>query len=108
MRTCVLTVFGETNSAAAMSVVDDRWTSAARTRTYLAGPFADRMLGMLEGYGVPITPQVRELVTGTPASAIEHALGWIDDNGGSRGYLARAGVSDAALDAIAERLTAAG
>ncbi|WP_344737596.1 tyrosine-protein phosphatase [Microbacterium awajiense] len=78
----------------------------AVSETYLAGPFADRMLGMLEGYGVPLTPQVRELVTGTPASAIEHALAWIDDNGGSRGYLAGAGVGDATLDAVAERLTA--
>lgn len=78
----------------------------AISETHLSGPFSDRMLGMLEGYGVALTPQVRELVIGTPASAIEHALAWVDDNGGSRGYLAKAGVSDATLDAVAERLAA--
>ena len=44
-------------------------------------------------------------VTGTPASAIESALAWVDENYGSaEGYLAANGVDAATLAALRDRL----
>ena len=66
----------------------------------LAGPWADRMLAGIEQMGAPLTPGIRELVTGTPPAAIAQALSWLDERGGSAAYLKSGGLTDAELDAL--------
>ena len=70
----------------------------------LAGPWADRMLAGIEQMGAPLTPEIRELMTGTPPAAIEQALTWIDEHGGSAAYLQSGGLTDTELDALRVRL----
>ncbi|RLK52817.1 tyrosine-protein phosphatase [Microbacterium telephonicum] len=72
----------------------------------LAGPWAEGMLAMVERLGAPLTPPLVELVTGSPASAIEHALGWLDaEHGGAAAYLQQAGgLRDDELAALGARL----
>lgn len=72
----------------------------------LAGPWADRMLGMVAQLGAPLTPQLTTLIAGSPASAIEEALAWVDDHGGSAAYLRSGGLTAAELAALRTRLTA--
>lgn len=77
----------------------------ASTAANLAGPWAERMTAALAALGAPITPQIAELVTGSPASAIEHALAWLDAQpGGSAGYLRSGGLTDGELTALRTRL----
>ncbi|GAA5025955.1 tyrosine-protein phosphatase [Microbacterium fluvii] len=83
------------------AVVADYASSAEN----LAGVWADGMLATLERMGAPLTPALVELVTGTPAAAIEHALGWVDaEHGGSAGYLRSGGLTDAELASLRGRL----
>ena len=83
------------------AVVADYAASAAN----LAGPWADRMVGMVEQMGATVTPELREVLTGTPASAIETALAWVEANHGSAAaYLAANGVDAATLAALRDRL----
>lgn len=85
------------------AVVADYASSAAQ----LAGPWADGMLAGVQRLGVPLTPALVELVTGTPAAALRAALAWLDDeHGGATGYLHAAGLADDDLVALRERLTA--
>ncbi|WP_349428612.1 tyrosine-protein phosphatase [Microbacterium sp. LWS13-1.2] len=70
----------------------------------LAGPWAERMLAGIEQMGAPLTPEIRELVTGTPPAAIEQALAWLDERGGSAAYLQSGGLADAELNALRGRL----
>ncbi|MCW3493533.1 tyrosine-protein phosphatase [Microbacterium sp. SSM24] len=84
------------------AVVADYSSSAGN----LAGPWADRMRAMITGMGVPLTPAIDELVTGTPPEAIEQALAWIDDQGGSADYLRSGGLTELELAALRARLIA--
>lgn len=71
----------------------------------LAGPWADGMLQMVSSLGLPLTPGVRTLVTGTPPAAIEQALTWVDAGfGDAAGYLASGGLTSAELEALRSRL----
>ncbi len=70
----------------------------------LAGPWAERMLAGMARYGLPQTPQIVELVTATPAAAIEGALDWVEARGGAAAYLREAGLSDDDLAALRSRL----
>ena len=64
------------------------------------------MLAAVSGMGVPLTPALRELVTETPAAAIEHALAWVDaEHGGADGYLQSGGLTADELAALRTRLT---
>ncbi len=73
----------------------------------LAGPWADGMIAMLTSMGIAVTDPLRTLVTETPPAAIEQALAWIDaEHGGSAGYLAAGGLTDAELDDLRARLRA--
>ncbi|MDE0546176.1 tyrosine-protein phosphatase [Microbacterium sp. C7(2022)] len=83
------------------AVVADYASSAG----YLAGPWADRMRAMVTGMGVPLTEQIDELLTQTPASAIETALAWVDAQGGSTAYLRSGGLTDDELASLRRRLT---
>jgi len=82
------------------AVVEDYSSSAA----HLAGPWADRMRAMVTGMGVPLTPAVDALLTGTPPEAIELALAWIDERGGSAAYLQSGGLTEDELAALRNRL----
>lgn len=64
------------------------------TEKNLAGPFADSLLGMISGFGLPLTPRLRELATQSPARAIESAIGWISEqHGDAAGYLRSGGLT---------------
>lgn len=82
------------------AVVADYSSSAAN----LAGPWADRMRAMVTGMGVPLTPPVDALLTGTPPEAIEQALAWVDEHGGSAAYLRSGGLTEDELAALRARL----
>ena len=79
-------------------------TDYAISERNLAGPWADRMLAGIEQMGAPLTPEIRELVTGTPPAAIEQALTWLDERGGAAAYLQSGGLTDAELGALRTRL----
>jgi protein-tyrosine phosphatase len=71
----------------------------------LAGPWADGMTHMITSLGIPLTPELRTLVTGTPPEAIEQALAWIDsEHGGAAGYLLSGGLLPDELAALRSRL----
>lgn len=72
----------------------------ASSQEHLAGPWADGMFAMVQKYGIPITDEIRDLISGTPASAIETALAWVDAKGGSAAYLQSGGLTDAELAAL--------
>ncbi|MBD3940354.1 tyrosine-protein phosphatase [Microbacterium sp. NEAU-LLC] len=91
----------DTVGADRAAVVADYAVSAER----LSGPWAERMRGMVRSMGVPLTPELDELITATPPSAIEHALTWVDAQGGSAAYLRSGGLTDTELDALRSRLT---
>ncbi len=75
-----------------------------QTQQNLAGPWAERMLAAISQLGAPITPTIRELMTESPAAAIEQALAWIDARGGSAAYLRSGGLTDDELAALRARL----
>ncbi|WP_157001853.1 tyrosine-protein phosphatase [Agromyces laixinhei] len=77
----------------------------AASQGNLAGPWADGMLHSISSLGVPLTPGLRTLLTGTPPEAIEQALAWTDrQHGGSAGYLLSGGLSETELAALRTRL----
>ena len=79
----------------------------ASSQENLAGPWADGMLQMMASLGVPITPALQTLATGTPPEAIEQALAWTDaEFDGAAGYLRSGGLTAAELDALRGRLAA--
>lgn len=72
-----------------------------QTETNLAGPFADALTGLITGFGLPLTPRLRELATQSPAPAIEGALDWIAEHHGDAGaYLRSGGLSADELSAL--------
>ncbi|MGZ0712868.1 tyrosine-protein phosphatase (plasmid) [Coraliomargarita sp. W4R53] len=83
------------------AVIADYTASAAN----LAGPWAERMRAMITGMGVPLTPNVDALVTGTPPEAIEAALAWVDERGGAAAYLQSGGLTDGELAQLRARMT---
>ncbi|SIO29209.1 tyrosine-protein phosphatase [Agromyces cerinus] len=71
----------------------------------LAGPWADGMLHSIASFGLPVSPELRTLVTGTPPEAIEQALSWTDDeHGGAAEYLLSGGLQPAELDGLRARM----
>ncbi len=70
----------------------------------LAGEWAERMLHYIASRGVSVGPQVEQLVTATPPEAMQAALGWLDDQGGSVAYLRAAGIGDDELALLRARL----
>ena len=76
----------------------------ASSQANLAGSWTDRMLATVSALGVPLTRELREIVTGTPPAAMEDALAWVDDHGGSAAYLRSGGLDDAELQALRTRL----
>ncbi|MFJ4166371.1 tyrosine-protein phosphatase [Microbacterium sp. NPDC089698] len=76
----------------------------AASEQNLAGEWAERMLARARTWGVPLVPAITDLVTATPPSAIEAALAWLDDRGGSASYLLRGGLTPVELDRLRERI----
>ncbi|KAA9132997.1 tyrosine-protein phosphatase [Microbacterium caowuchunii] len=77
----------------------------ASSQENLAGPWAGGMLHMIASFGIPVTPELRTLATGTPPAAIEQALAWTDAGfGGAAGYLLSGGLTEDELAAMRERL----
>ncbi len=71
----------------------------------LSGVWADRMLEKARSWGLPLVPAVIDLIVSTPASAIETALAWVDQQGGSAAYLQSGGLSADDLARMRGRLT---
>lgn len=85
------------------SVVADYRQSEAN----LAGEWADRMLGMIGGMGIPLTGDVRTLVTRAPGEAITEAMAWVAaEHGDAAGYLRSGGLTDEELAMLRRRLRA--
>jgi protein-tyrosine phosphatase len=79
----------------------------ASSQDNLAGPWADGMIQMVTSFGLPMTPELRELITGTPPAAMQAALEWTDAGfGGVAGYLQSGGLTDDELAALRARLIA--
>lgn len=79
----------------------------ASSQNNLAGAWADGMLHSITSLGVPLTPELRTLVTGTPASAMQAALGWVDEHfGGADAYLSSGGLADTEITELRSRLVA--
>lgn len=76
----------------------------AASQQNLAGPWADGMFAMVTKFGVPLTDGICELISGSPASAIEQAFAWVDARGGSAAYLQSGGLTNADLEALRTRL----
>ncbi|KRC62757.1 hypothetical protein ASE14_02760 [Agromyces sp. Root81] len=77
----------------------------AASQDNLAGPWADGMLHMISSLGLPLTPELRTLVTGTPPDAIEQALAWVDtEHGGAADYLGSGGLTPHELTGLRTRL----
>ncbi|KRA24852.1 hypothetical protein ASD65_10765 [Microbacterium sp. Root61] len=77
----------------------------AASQDNLAGPWADGILHMVASFGLPVTPALRTLATGTPPEAIEQALAWVDAGfDGTAGYLRSGGLTDTELAALRARL----
>lgn len=82
------------------AVVADYASSAAN----LEGAWAEGMYAMLTQFGIPLTPALQTLVTGSPADQIERALDWVEEQGGAAAYLQSGGLADEELAALRERL----
>ncbi|MGP6172503.1 tyrosine-protein phosphatase [Microbacterium sp. A204] len=75
----------------------------ASSQQNLSGPWADGMLQMVSSMGVPLTPELETLVTGTPPEEIEKALDWVDAHGGAADYLRSGGLTDDELAGLRTR-----
>lgn len=83
------------------AVVDDY----ASSQEHLAGPWADQMLQMIASFGMPVTPHLRTLATGTPPEAIQQALEWVDTTfGDSASYLLSGGLTGEELADLRSRI----
>lgn len=76
-----------------------------RTEGNLAGPWLDGMADMVASLGIPMTPDLHELIGGSPASVMEASLTWLDEQGGSAAYLASGGLTKAEQAGLCELLT---
>jgi len=76
-----------------------------RTESRLAGEWTEMMLGRVKAYGIDVTPELLELLTGSPATAIEALLDWVDENHGDAGaYLLANGLTTHEVEALRARL----
>ncbi|BBH70175.1 protein-tyrosine-phosphatase [Actinoplanes sp. OR16] len=74
------------------------------SETNLAGEWTELMLARLAAWGAPLIPAITDLVTATPPEAIKAVFAWVDERGGSAGYLRGGGLSEADLGALRERI----
>lgn len=75
----------------------------AATEANLSGEWSERMLRKARRFRVPMTPNVIEVISASPASALRDTFDWLDDEfGGAVAYLETAGV-DASVRARLHR-----
>lgn len=68
----------------------------AATAANLSGEWTERMLRKMRRFRVPITDNLREVLAGSPVTALNGAFDWLDsEHGGAVSYLRKAGVDDA-------------
>lgn len=73
----------------------------AVSQQYLAGAWADKMLGTIEKFGVPLVPKLVAMVTTTPPDAIKAAFDWVEENfGSSENYLMSGGLQAAQIENV--------
>ncbi len=78
----------------------------AVSQEFLAGDWADRMLGHMKEMGIPLGPKLVAMVTTTPPEAIEKALAWVDKHhGSSSNYLQGGGLTTGQMDGLITALT---
>ncbi|MEJ3405045.1 tyrosine-protein phosphatase [Rathayibacter sp. YIM 133350] len=83
------------------SVVEDY----AATEANLAGEWLEAMIAMIGRYGVPDSPQLRVLMGGSPAEALESAIDVVErEHGSVRQFLLASGLSLAELAALEDAL----
>lgn len=79
----------------------------AATENNLRGPWSDGMFEMIAGFGVEITDEIRQYVSGAPAPALAGALEYVESaHGGAAGYLRDHGLDADGLDALRRALVA--
>ncbi|MWB97155.1 tyrosine-protein phosphatase [Agromyces seonyuensis] len=66
-------------------------TDYEATAGFLAGEWAERMLAGVRAHGVEPTPDLVELITGSPRAALESVFASIDEHGGLGAYLDQSG-----------------
>jgi protein-tyrosine phosphatase len=77
----------------------------AATQGNLEGEWLERMVGLVGDFGVPDTPELRVLMGGSPAEALEHVLDLIERRHGTvREYLLDAGLGLGELADLETRL----
>lgn len=75
------------------------------TERYLEGEWAERTLRRMRHLRVPVTPQLREVLVGSPAQAVEDALDHLDSTyGGADAYLAAIGIDAPTVEHLRSRL----
>lgn len=77
----------------------------AATAENLGGEWLDGMKREISKTGLEMTPALLEMLGGSPASAMEQVLSWLDAHGGAAAYLQSGGLTDAELAALRERFT---
>lgn len=83
------------------AVVDDYLATGQN----LSGTWADGMRRHLEASGIPLSPELEELLAHSPRPAIEAMFAHVDAAGGAADYLQRHGLEASDLDALRTRLT---
>lgn len=77
----------------------------AESQKNLAGPWAAAALAQAKSFGLPLIPQLVDIVTTTPPAAIEQAFQWVEDNfKSSADYLLHGGLSADDLAKLQARL----
>jgi protein-tyrosine phosphatase len=86
---------------ALLAVGVDRQTVVAdyaQTEGNLQGPWLEKMLELVKGHGVEVTPDIRVIMGGSPPEALEGVLDLIDrERGGLHQYLLDAGLDELEL-----------
>ncbi len=73
----------------------------AESERYLRGEWYETQLELLRSYGLEITPEVEQLVGGTPVAAIDRALALVERRHGSiRDYLVENGLPGDAIERL--------
>jgi protein-tyrosine phosphatase len=77
------------------------------TEQNLSGEWADAMRARIVAAGIPVSPELEELLARTPRPAMESVFARVDADGGTAEYLLRHGLSASDLAALRARLRGA-
>lgn len=76
------------------------------TQGNLGSAWLAHMELLVRDVGVTVTPELAEIMGGSPAAAIESVLTWLDAHGGALAFLRSGGLTADEADALRARLTA--